>query len=572
MAPSKLDSNGNASVSQQENGFVDSLSILNSEKAVQEIIQQPLILGIEDNLIEFSEAMRTVAKALRRAAEGKASAQAEAAEWKRKFELERARNLQLEQKGNKICAKLQNCWARASPDNAMGIIRLFLQCLVCWDIWKEQSGGVSEVLPSGVSNGDFFNERADNSADQPVLLNQTCEQSEVCCGENGICSHEVLRDGDPDSGLDVVRNRFMRKASFKLSWCGKGDNNDQRKHDIVSFEKGNITAAERSSKQISLKWESQPQTVLILTKPNSPSVRILCAEMVRWLKDHKELNIVVEPRVRVELLTDSMYYNFVQTWKDDKEVLLLHEKVDLVVTLGGDGTVLWAASMFKGPVPPLVPFSLGSLGFMTPFYSEHYKETLDSILRGPVSITLRHRLQCHVIREAAKNEYETEEPILVLNEVTIDRGISSFLTNLECYCDNSFVTCVQGDGLILSTTSGSTAYSLAAGGSMVHPQVPGILFTPICPHSLSFRPLILPEHITLRVQVPFNSRSHAWASFDGKDRKMLAPGDALVCSMAPWPVATACQGDSTSDFLRSIHEGLHWNLRKTQSFDGPRDT
>lgn len=103
--------------------------------------------------------------------------------------------------------------------------------------------------------------------------------------------------------------------------------------------------------------------------------------------------------------------------------------------------------------------------------SEHYKDYLDSVLRGPISITLRNRLQCHVIRDAAKNEIEIEDPILVLNEVTIDRGISSYLTNLECYCDNSFVTCVQGDGLILSTTSGSTAYSLAAGGSMVHPQV-----------------------------------------------------------------------------------------------------
>lgn len=103
-------------------------------------------------------------------------------------------------------------------------------------------------------------------------------------------------------------------------------------------------------------------------------------------------------------------------------------------------------------------------------------------------------------------------------------------------------------------------------------QVPGILFTPICPHSLSFRPLILPEHVTLRVQVPFNSRSPAWASFDGKDRKQLAPGDALVCSMAPWPVPTACLVDSTNDFLRSIHEGLHWNLRKTQSSDGPRES
>lgn len=103
--------------------------------------------------------------------------------------------------------------------------------------------------------------------------------------------------------------------------------------------------------------------------------------------------------------------------------------------------------------------------------SEHYKENLNSVLRGPISITLRHRLQCHIIRDEAKSEYDNEGPMLVLNEVTIDRGISSYLTNLECYCDNSFVTCVQGDGLILSTTSGSTAYSLAAGGSMVHPQV-----------------------------------------------------------------------------------------------------
>ncbi|KAK8960090.1 putative NAD kinase 1 [Platanthera guangdongensis] len=103
-------------------------------------------------------------------------------------------------------------------------------------------------------------------------------------------------------------------------------------------------------------------------------------------------------------------------------------------------------------------------------------------------------------------------------------------------------------------------------------RVPGILFTPICPHSLSFRPLILPEYVTLRVQVPCNSRGQAWASFDGKDRKQLAPGDALICSMAPWPVPTASQVDSTNDFFRSIHEGLHWNLRKTQSFDGPRDS
>ncbi|KAF7833700.1 NAD(H) kinase 1 [Senna tora] len=502
--------------SQSENAIAGSVS-LSSDKAVHELLQSP-VQSSDDHLMEFSEALRTVAKALRQAAEGKASAKAEAAEWRRKYELERERNLRLEHKE-----------------------QLFLE-----------------------NQKDLDDVRTDNPANQPALSN---EKSERCCAKNGICSHEVLKDGrsDPDSPT-------VRKASFKLSWCCKGEQSDQYKHDVVSFEKGNITTAERSSKQISLKWESCPKTVLILTKPNSVSVRNLCTEMIRWLREQKKLDIYVEPRVRGELLTGSSYFNFVESWKDDEEISSLHTKVDIVITLGGDGTVLWAASMFKGPVPPIVPFSLGSLGFMTPFYSENYKECLESVLKGPISITLRHRLICHVVRAAAKSDQETKDQILVLNEVTIDRGISSFLTNLECYCDNSFVTSVQGDGLILSTTSGSTAYSLAAGGSMVHPQVPGILFTPICPHSLSFRPLILPEYVTLRVQIPSNTRSPAWASFDGKDRKKLEPGDALVCSMAPWPVPTACLVDSTNDFLRSIHEGLHWNLRKVQSFDGPRDT
>lgn len=523
MSPSNFSSNGNATFFQAENGYSDSLSLLNSEKAVLELAQQPLIDGIDDHLIEFSEAMRTVAKVLRHAAEGKASAQLEATEWKRRYELERERNLQLEQKG--------------------------------------------------IHSSDHSDGRLKHLMDQPNHPDGTSDKSERCCGENGICSQEVLRNGEP--GFDtnnILPDKMMRKASFKLSWCCKGEKSNQHKHDIVSFERGNITTAERSSKQISLKWESPPQTVLILTKPNSTAVQLLCLEMVRWLKEQKNLNIFTEPRVRAELLSESPYYTFVQTWKDEEEIQHLHSKVDLVVTLGGDGTVLWAASMFKGPVPPVVSFSLGSLGFMTPFHSDHYKQYLPSILRGPINITLRHRLQCHVIRNAAKTELETDGHALVLNELTIDRGISSFLTNLECYCDDSFVTCVQGDGLIVSTTSGSTAYSLAAGGSMVHPQVPGILFTPICPHSLSFRPLILPEHVTLRVVVPFNSRGHAWASFDGKDRKQLAPGDALICSMAPWPVPTACEANSTTDFLHSIHNGLHWNLRKTQSFDGPRES
>ncbi|RVW18252.1 NAD(H) kinase 1 [Vitis vinifera] len=207
----------------------------------------------------------------------------------------------------------------------------YLEGRKCWDL----------KLSSGEHNGDCS---AENLTNQPMMCNEARKQSERCCGKHGIFSHEVLHNGEIDSDTEMVNNKFMRKASFKLSWWCKGEKSDQHKHDVVSFERGNITTAERSSKQISLKWESHPQTVLILTKPNSTSVRILCADMVRWLREQKKMEIFVEPRVKVELMTESPNFDFVQTWKDDKETLLLHTNVDLVVTLGGDGTVLWVCS------------------------------------------------------------------------------------------------------------------------------------------------------------------------------------------------------------------------------------
>lgn len=118
-------------------------------------------------------------------------------------------------------------------------------------------------------------------------------------------------------------------------------------------------------------------------------------------------------------------------------------------------------------------------------------------------------------------------------------GAQAYLTNLEVYCDNTFVTNVQGDGLLLATPTGSTAYSLAAGGSMVHPSLEGILFTPICPHSLSFRPLVFPDHVQLRVQVPESVRNtELLCSFDGSHHIALMPGDALVVQLCKYPVCS----------------------------------
>ncbi|XP_048139286.1 NAD(H) kinase 1-like isoform X1 [Rhodamnia argentea] len=469
-----------------------SSSKINSAKAIQEPLQQNPAQDNDDRLRESTDALRTIAEASKQAAEEKDPPQADAAEWKGKFE---------------------------QPDKI--------------------SGGKHDVVHC---------ESAQNLDDQNDSNNQT--------NEHGMGSNEVLSRGESDSAHGAIQNQMTEKVLFELTWSSKGN-------DIVSCEMGNIKTVGRTSEQITLTWKSEPQTVLIITKPNSTHVRDLCEDIVSWLYMHKK-KIYVEPRVQEELLNISSYFEFVKIWQDD-----LQEKVDLLITLGGDGTVLWAASMFQGPVPPLVSFSLGSLGFMTPFRRDGYKKQLESIIKRPIRITLRHRLQCQIVGDSAEEENATAKAIFVLNEVTIDRGQSPYLTNLKCYCDGEYVTSVQGDGLILSTTSGSTAYSVAAGGSMVHPQVPGILLTPICPHSLSFRPLMLPEHVTIGVEVPASSRSSAWVSFDGKGRKELKTGDKLICSMAPWPVPTVCLNGSTRDFLCSILEGLNWNQRKTQSSDGP---
>ncbi|KAF6254992.1 ATP-NAD kinase-like domain-containing protein [Scenedesmus sp. NREL 46B-D3] len=311
------------------------------------------------------------------------------------------------------------------------------------------------------------------------------------------------------------------------------------------------------------------------------------------------------------------------------------QQLDLVVVLGGDGTVLWTCHIFGNrSVPPLVPFNLGSLGFLTPFDPTGLEKVLHKTLRGlklagasffvrgraeapgwqaqlragalawswlrrcrGFPITLRHRLHCTIVRGANSRaacsatdsgsngggsgsgmpcvsnscvgrSVDGEEHVS-LNEVVIERGISPFLTNLECFCDGAFVTHVQGDGLIIGTPTGSTAYSLASGGSMVHPQVPCILFTPISPHSLSFRPLMFPDYCQLCIQVPVNSRGHVWASFDGKDRTELVPGDAVVVRLSRWPVpSVAAEADPSGDWFSAVRECLHWNIRKVQGGAG----
>lgn len=161
-------------------------------------------------------------------------------------------------------------------------------------------------------------------------------------------------------------------------------------------------------------------------------------------------------------------------------------------------------------------FHLGSLGFLTPFQFDNFEEQVTNVLEGHAALTLRSRLRCIIVRknQIDKTESETCQQIeknvtgpsskattniLVLNEVVIDRGPSPYLSNIDLFLDGKHITSVQGDGLIVSTPTGSTAYAVAAGASMIHPSVPAIMVTPICPHSLSFRPIVVPAGVELKV-------------------------------------------------------------------------
>jgi NAD+ kinase len=178
-----------------------------------------------------------------------------------------------------------------------------------------------------------------------------------------------------------------------------------------------------------------------------------------------------------------------------------------------------------------------------------------------VMVTLRMRLECAIVRRGKDRPEQVYE---VLNEVVLDRGSNSFLTNIECYISGRMITRVQADGIMLATPTGSTAYSVAAGGSMVHPNVPAILLTPICPHSLNFRPVVLPDYVELELRVPDCARVGAWVCFDGKRRQELHRGDRVFVKMSENPVPTINKEDLTGDWFESLDRCFRWSNRLEQ--------
>lgn len=260
--------------------------------------------------------------------------------------------------------------------------------------------------------------------------------------------------------------------------------------------------------------------------------------------------------------------------------------------MGGDGTVLYTSTLFQRIVPPVLSFNLGSLGFLTKFAFDCYTNVVNMLTIEGVIVSLRMRFECTIMASkihdpdgntrgilSSENCYrdlsaeildtvETKEShrpcntASILNDVVIDRGPNGTMCTLEVYVDDEHITTVEADGIVIATPTGSTAYSLSAGGSLVHPDIPGILISPICAHSLSFRPLVIPDNVVLRIGVPYNARTSAMCSFDGKDRVELKQGDYVTISASRFPFPMIQNRKLGSDWFESLSTTLNWNQRK----------
>jgi len=200
----------------------------------------------------------------------------------------------------------------------------------------------------------------------------------------------------------------------------------------------------------------------------------------------------------------------------------LPAEVDLIVTVGGDGTMLHAARRAALYGVPLIGVNLGRLGFLTDIPREGMLERLESVLAGQYRAEERLLLEASIVRANG-----SDTAVLALNDVVLQKGRSGRMQEFITYVDGDYVNKHEGDGLIVSTPTGSTAYALSCGGPIVAPDVDALMIVPICPHTLSDRPLVLKASSTVEIRVAGLHGSVAGVSCDGEETGEIREGECL---------------------------------------------
>jgi NAD+ kinase len=225
---------------------------------------------------------------------------------------------------------------------------------------------------------------------------------------------------------------------------------------------------------------------------------------------------------------------------------------DFVLVLGGDGTLLSAARAVAHEGVPILAVNLGSLGFLTEIPLNELYPALESVDRGECPVELRSVLDCRLMRGG-----ECISRHFALNDVVVNKSAISRLVEFDLYIDGNFVFLYKADGVIIATPTGSTAYSLAAGGPVLMPSVDAFVVTPVCPHSLTHRPLVVTQNSQIELKVE-TGEEQAFLSIDGQVGVPVQQGDQVICQRAEHRVKLL---RVRRTFFEVLHNKLKWGQR-----------
>jgi len=227
------------------------------------------------------------------------------------------------------------------------------------------------------------------------------------------------------------------------------------------------------------------------------------------------------------------------------------KKVDLIISLGGDGTLLRAARLAATEDIPVFGVNLGGLGFLTQIGIDDLEKSLEKLYQGRYFLDERMMLSCTVKRREKEIKKFT-----ALNDVVIGKGAFARIICLATYVNNDYVITYSADGLVVSTSTGSTAYSLSAGGPIVNPNINSIILTPICPHTLSARPIIIGENDQVKITLE-SSEEKVMVTIDGQEGFVLKPKDEVIIKKSDHIARLIAFKEKS--FYAILREKLRWS-------------
>jgi NAD+ kinase len=287
--------------------------------------------------------------------------------------------------------------------------------------------------------------------------------------------------------------------------------------------------------------QTETKCVAIVSKPGKPELKSLVPELVQWLRQHAYS--IVADRETAAYAGDLKFVS-----RNDMSAL----GVQFVIVLGGDGTLLSAARAVAKASVPILGVNLGSLGFLTEVPIDELYSTLDAIDKRCCGTEQRSMVHCEIVRaEACVARFDA------LNDVVVGKSTISRLNHCDVYVDKVFVSAYKADSLIVSSPTGSTAYSLAAGGPILMPSVDAFVITPVSAHSLTHRPLVVRDSSEIEIVVRTGSEE-AYLSIDGQVGMPLYDSDRIVCRKSEYKVQLLRIKKTFFDVLRAK---LKWGQR-----------